>query len=139
MSKHVKFKKEYEKDSFRIKYPDERDLFSNTVEVDGFIHAYYSGNKRLTKSTHFLEIEQKRVISEVKSVAFHIIKSLDGVEGWKRQKAQEYSKFKGDDSLLLELFNQAEDIRKKSNKVEEAILKMSYEELLDLDVVGLLK
>ena len=139
MCKHVKFKKEYEKGSFRIKYPDERELFSNTVELDGFIHAQYSGNKRLTKSTHFLEIEQNRVLSEVKAVAFHLIDSLSGVGGWKRQKAEEYSKFKRDDSLLLELFNEAEAIRSKSNEIEKKILSLDYDDLVSVNILGMFK
>ena len=139
MCKHVKFKKEYECDSFRIKYPDSRELFSNTIEKDGYIHAFYSGNKRLTKSVYFLEVEQARVISEIKMVAFHLITGLSGEGGWKRQKAEEYSKFKGDDSLLLELFNQAESIRTKSNKIEESILKISYDDLLSVNIVEMFK
>ena len=139
MSKHVKFKKEYEKESFRVKYPDDRELFSDTVEVDGFIHAHYSGDKRLIKTVYFLELEQKRVISEVKTVAFHMINSLSGVGGWKRQKAEEYSKFKNDDSLILELFNQAEDIRKKSNEVEQKILSLDYDSLISVDIIGMFK
>lgn len=139
MYKHVKFKKEYEKGSFRIKYPDDRELFSNTVELDGFIHAHYYGKKRLTKSTYFLEIEQARVISEVKSVAFHLINSLSGVGGWKRQKAEEYSKFKKDDSLLIDLFNEAEAIRNKSNEIEQKILSLDYDDLVSVDILGMFK
>lgn len=137
MSKCIKFKVEYQKGTRLLKYPDDISLFENTVSDGKFIHAIYHGKKKLDASYLFAEQLLPVKIQQVKDVAFQLISAVDGVGGWKRQRANDKLRFENDESYLKALYSEAEAIRVKSNQIEETISKIDdYFELADFDVAA---
>jgi len=138
MSKQVKFKIKKQSGCELIEYPDDISFFSNTsVDADGYIHADYTGKKKLTASSLAADRLRPQKVNEVKQVAFELITNLDGAGGWKRTRAEQRAKFNNDESELKSLFEQAEAIRVKSGLIEDSLSDMSYEQLVILDILSL--
>lgn len=138
MSKKVKFKLGKQEGSELIAYPDDVSFFANTVmDAEGYIHADYSGKKKLAPSNLLADKLRPSKVLEVKQVAFQLITNLDGVGGWKRTRAEQRAKFANDDSELRVMFEQAEAIRVKSGAIEESLTDLTYDQLVSLDILSL--
>jgi hypothetical protein len=135
MSKQVMFKVKKQEGSELIIYPDELCFFTNVIgDTDGYIHAEYTGSKKLQVSTLRADKLCPSKLQEVKQAAFSLIEGLDGQGGWKRKRAEERLRFAGDDSELKALYEKAEVIRAASGVLEGKLVSMTYEQLISLDI-----